>query len=254
MTSRNTVKRRRELGICRCGNPAQEGRLTCRPCVEKIIASAKNRRHKRAAKFLCRCGSSRRSNRTSCEDCSKRNRSDCKKKQERNKAKGFCQCGKPKSIGNFSCPSCRKRRQDLRSRKRAAGICTECNDPATQDTDYCEVHKEKTRSRHAAKTVENRKRVLAHYGNKCKCCGEDTYEFLTFDHINNDGAEHRNELLATPGMKGYAFDTVGFILANNFPDYFQILCWNCNLAKAKHKVCPHERARAEQQTYPSGPS
>ena len=29
------------------------------------------------------------------------------------------------------------------------------------------------------------------YGSKCSCCGESESRFLTFDHINNDGAEHR---------------------------------------------------------------
>lgn len=35
--------------------------------------------------------------------------------------------------------------------------------------------------------------VLAGYGGKCICCGETHPAFLTVDHINNDGAEHRTQ-------------------------------------------------------------
>lgn len=35
--------------------------------------------------------------------------------------------------------------------------------------------------------------MLTHYGTKCQCCGEKQVEFLTIDHINNDGNKHRKE-------------------------------------------------------------
>ena len=35
------------------------------------------------------------------------------------------------------------------------------------------------------------RRVLDHYGRACSCCGETEPAFLTIDHVNNDGAEHR---------------------------------------------------------------
>jgi hypothetical protein len=44
--------------------------------------------------------------------------------------------------------------------------------------------------------------VLIHYnGNppRCACCGETEERFLTIDHINNDGAEHRRKVM---GMNG----------------------------------------------------
>ena len=38
-------------------------------------------------------------------------------------------------------------------------------------------------------------------------------------------------------------DLHNWIIKNNFPDYFQILCQNCNFAKGMKKnnnKCPHE--------------
>lgn len=75
--------------------------------------------------------------------------------------------------------------------------------------------------------------VLAHYGNRCACCGETEPIFLTIDHVNNDGAAHRKQI---HGDKIYPH-----IIKANFPDTFQILCWNCNLGKQLNDgTCPHK--------------
>ncbi|MDE1814921.1 MAG: hypothetical protein KGI05_09715, partial [Thaumarchaeota archaeon] len=81
---------------------------------------------------------------------------------------------------------------------------------------------------------------LMHYSNgtmKCACCGESIVEFLTMDHINNDGAEHRRKI-------GSAY-LYSWLISNNFPEGFQVLCWNCNCARArsKDKICPHKLHR-----------
>lgn len=75
--------------------------------------------------------------------------------------------------------------------------------------------------------------VFTHYGNKCKCCGEQEPIFLTIDHINNDGNKHRKVI----GRKLYAW-----IVKNNFPDTFQILCFNCNTGRHFNGgICPHQQ-------------
>jgi len=101
---------------------------------------------------------------------------------------------------------------------------------------YCKEHY-KTNLKRYRKTrqdykLNQRQRVLEYYGNKCGCCGEVTYEFLTVDHINNNGAKHRKEL---KGSSVY-----NWIIKNNFPDDFQILCYNCNCAKGFYGKCPHK--------------
>lgn len=85
---------------------------------------------------------------------------------------------------------------------------------------------------------ENVKRmVLKHYGDKCACCDETESEFLTIDHVNNDGAAHRKEL----GVSSVRIHR--WLKKNNFPPGFQILCMNCNFAKGHHftHTCPHKR-------------
>lgn len=77
-----------------------------------------------------------------------------------------------------------------------------------------------------------RKEVLAHYGNKCVCCGETELAFLTFDHINNDGSQHRSKI------KGANIPQ--WLKRNNFPKDVQILCHNCNSGKEYLGVCPHK--------------
>lgn len=87
--------------------------------------------------------------------------------------------------------------------------------------------------RHRAKL---RQEVIEAYGGKCVCCGIDDWRFLSIDHTNNDGASHRKD-------KRFRGPSIyGWLKANGFPkDRFQVLCYNCNLAKAHcGGVCPHQ--------------
>ncbi len=77
-----------------------------------------------------------------------------------------------------------------------------------------------------------REDVLLIYGNKCVCCDESTFEFLTIDHVNNDGARHRKKVSSTKLYR--ELRTYGTVNPN-----YQLLCWNCNITKAKYKKCPH---------------
>ena len=97
------------------------------------------------------------------------------------------------------------------------------------------------------KIITNRQRtrnklredVLAAYGNKCKCCGESTKEFLCIDHINNDGAKHKRENNIKSAQAMYTW-----LRKNNYPkDGFQILCHNCNCAKGFYGECPHQKLK-----------
>lgn len=102
----------------------------------------------------------------------------------------------------------------------------------------------KNRESKLSKTVtRNRERyhtirviALEKYGNKCACCGEKTYEFLTIDHINNDGKYERKK------FNNYAGRIYGYLAQAEYqPEKYQILCWNCNLAKEKYGKCPHQK-------------
>jgi hypothetical protein len=63
------------------------------------------------------------------------------------------------------------------------------------------------------------------------CCGESHYEFLTIDHVNGDGADHRRETNNE--------DIYRWLERNNFPPGFRVLCMNCNFALGYHGYCPH---------------
>lgn len=82
--------------------------------------------------------------------------------------------------------------------------------------------------------------VLKHYSNElliCSCCGDNHIEFLTLDHINNDGAKERKS-------KGSSYHTITFynsLIKNNFPNGYDVLCFNCNTSKGFYGMCPHKR-------------
>jgi hypothetical protein len=75
--------------------------------------------------------------------------------------------------------------------------------------------------------------VIDHYGGACACCGEDRHEFLAIDHINGGGRKHRDEI----GWGSSKLER--WIIKNNFPDNFRILCNNCNMAYGTYGYCPH---------------
>lgn len=94
---------------------------------------------------------------------------------------------------------------------------------------------EKYRKRQKQFLLTRRISVLSFYSGgtpMCACCGEKNYEFLAIDHINNDGSKHRKQI---------GGNINAWIVANNFPDIFQVLCHNCNFAKGVYKICPHKR-------------
>lgn len=70
---------------------------------------------------------------------------------------------------------------------------------------------------------------------KCACpgCAETRREFLTIDHKNGDGADHRRQIK----MPIYTW-----LKKQGYPPGFQVLCFNCNCAKGARGVCPHVTA------------
>jgi hypothetical protein len=83
-----------------------------------------------------------------------------------------------------------------------------------------------------------RVRVLIKYsGNPphCVCCGEASLPFLTIDHTNGDGAEHRK----ASGLGRGGSSLYQWLHTNGYPTGFQVLCYNCNCAKSARTACPH---------------
>lgn len=102
---------------------------------------------------------------------------------------------------------------------------------------YHAANTEAIAARQKEKRIRYRNEVLAAYGGTCTCCGETDPCFLAVDHINNDGAMHRRQI-GRGSMQIYRW-----LINNNFPMGFQLLCHNCNLAKAFYGSCPHSSRR-----------
>lgn len=74
--------------------------------------------------------------------------------------------------------------------------------------------------------------VLKNYGNelpKCVDCGFNDVRCLEIDHINNDGAKERKKIFGNSKMAGGAF--YRWLIKNNYPKGYQVLCKNCNWLK-----------------------
>lgn len=104
-----------------------------------------------------------------------------------------------------------------------------------QRAEYRGKHREEIATQQRKEYAEKRLLIIQHYGGKCACCGEDEPLFLEIDHINNDGWTHRKEIETS------AKALVLWIIRNNYPDGFQILCANCNQGKKRGGgICPHK--------------
>lgn len=139
-------------------------------------------------------------------------------------AKSFPIRGGPRKDGS------RKRSEICRSCTRlnnlANGLC-KCGRKLKTKT-LCETCAERVRKHSAKKGKELKDRIIITYGCRCVFCGESRIVFLTIDHIDGNGAEHRRQEKISTGSKTYRW-----LEKNGYPAGFQVACFNCNAAKAQ---------------------
>jgi len=83
--------------------------------------------------------------------------------------------------------------------------------------------------------LDLKKEVIMAYGGECSCCGETMLEFLTIDHVNGNGNEHRQTI-------GRGYKLYKWLKNNNYPKKeFRLLCYNCNCARGQFGECPHKK-------------
>lgn len=127
-----------------------------------------------------------------------------------------------------------------------ASVCKECRNRIakekyknTRDVILTPVY----RKRAAINARNNRTRmrhdVISEYGGKCKCCGEERWEFLIIDHIFGKGDKHRLSLGCKTG--GYPFYAKLKKMNYPFKDELRVLCCNCNSALGYYGYCPHNK-------------
>jgi hypothetical protein len=160
---------------------------------------------------------------------SKRRREECKKNGIC--AKCFIRKAKPNQTRCIKCSSYDKKKWVEYKKRNLCVYCYKKKCKADKDSNYCYKCREKNKQ----KRLNKKDRIINHYGGKCFCCGEANITFLTIDHINNDGNRHRR---INQQAKNNFYN---WIIQNNFPSGFQVLCWNCNMGKYINKgICPHE--------------
>jgi adenylate kinase family enzyme len=131
----------------------------------------------------------------------------------------------------------RNRSKKVIQRYRAEGKCRYCPQPRIPDFQVCETHLLLNRAKCKYRGEKLRQEIFSYYGTSCICCDESEIKFLTIDHIENNGSEHRKSEKVGSGGSFYAW-----LKRNNFPSGFQVLCWNCNSAKGMYGTCPHNLA------------
>jgi hypothetical protein len=99
-------------------------------------------------------------------------------------------------------------------------ICKYCGDENIYRNNICnKCYQINKRNKYIDLKIE----IFNEYGGHCNNCEIDNIEYLTIDHINNNGGEHRKII----GLQIYPW-----LKRNNYPkDNFQILCFNCNYLK-----------------------
>lgn len=149
-------------------------------------------------------------------------------------------CNKTKSIGDF-----------VKDCSRITGVRPECRDCTMEYKHSPENIKREgdavkrrilqnpipSRKQHKKSRDKLRNLILEYYSNgkiKCACCNEGEIKFLGIDHINGGGTKHR---------KSIKTNIYSWLKKNNFPTGFQVLCYNCNLAKGFYGKCPHQLSK-----------
>jgi len=134
-------------------------------------------------------------------------------------------------------------------------VCTKCGEEKPYDAEnfrknkghkrfglmaICKTcYRPMARKLHLAYRRKLKLEVLTHYSNgnlKCQCPGCDVthIEFLSLDHINNDGKKDRE-------INGLGIYFYARMKRLGYPDHLQVLCYNCNLAKSMFGQCPHQK-------------
>jgi hypothetical protein len=130
-------------------------------------------------------------------------------------------------------PELVKRRRQRYAKKHAAAIYA-------YQKNYRLAHKKDVTLNAQFRRFRIRMEMIAAYGGCCACCGEQTTEFLTLDHIYNDGAAERRAT-KMPGNQRL----IERLRKQGWPkDRYQLLCFNCNCTKGFFGQCPHQRLKA----------
>jgi len=125
----------------------------------------------------------------------------------------------------------------------APRTCKRCSDKSKgahgESPGWREANRERLQGYNKSWRAEAKLIVLKHYGGKCECCQENDIRFLTIDHKEGNGTQHRKELGVKAGPPFY-----NWLIKHKFPPQFTVLCCNCNWGRFLNGgVCPHKEER-----------
>ncbi len=218
------------------------------------------RQHRRDNGLCIHCGETA-TNGTRCQKCTDRDNENRKRRQLAKRAVGGCLtdgCKKKARKGKAYCQRCADKMNGYERARFTRGVCGKCKQPAEPGKQYCSKHlsdraaymrkfqqkrvdegrcthcgdlKLEGTKRHCETCLQRqidwrlkRKiKVMDHYGGPCCVgCGESDARILQMDHTNGGGNQHAKEI----GGRGKIYQ---WLIANNFPPGFRVLCPNCNI-------------------------
>jgi len=160
------------------------------------------------------------------------------------KERGLCvHCGNtPPVEREVLCQRCKKKA----SHYRANLTKKERERRARLHHEYFLRNREKFNQNAARYRAKRKRDVFGFYGYKCNCCGETEPAFLTIDHVHGGGNKQRREMFGSNSGGGNRM--LALIIKQGYPATFQVLCWNCNMAKSHRGSCPHKALKNCEST------
>ncbi len=246
--SRKLRIKRIDNGLCaRCEEPAVFKRKMCEKHLEENRLKEKRKRERRKDKNICiKCGQQPpRPGKVQCFPCSeidkdKHNAAKMDVYYQRRSAGVCVRCGEPTDNFSVHCDKCsmymRKKDKIRHDKSKEAGLCIHCHKSFPVDGEVlCLPCKKKSVINGARNRSKQKLAIIDHYGGKCRFCGETDSIVLCIDHIDGGGNQHR-EQLRSKGISMYRW-----LIKNNYPIGFQVLCYNCNMRKYMNsEVSPHK--------------
>lgn len=135
--------------------------------------------------------------------------------------------------GQYCKPCHCERTKRYQKKLQAGGRCKSCGQENPTEYGNCLSCRERANASRRKHNQELKLEVFKAYGGaECACCGEERLEFLSIDHIDNSGANHRKRI-----GKGGLYSS---LRKSNYPGGYRVLCMNCNFALGRFGYCPHE--------------
>lgn len=132
-------------------------------------------------------------------------------------------------------------RQDCEQKDGLRSHCKSCDYENRKK--YYQKNKSSIAISEKKRLFKQKMKIFEHYGGgvaHCKCCNEKEVYFLSIDHINGGGNKQKKEL------KTSSRGIMRWIIKNNYPVDFQVLCFNCNLSKGFFGKCPHSNTQKSE--------